>query len=53
MSGLDRAAKRLSAADGQSIDYDKLILCTGGRARTLTIPGAELAGVFTRRTALG
>jgi 3-phenylpropionate/trans-cinnamate dioxygenase ferredoxin reductase component len=50
VSGLDRAAKRLSTADGESIDYDKLILCTGGRARTLTIPGADLAGVFTLRT---
>src|SRR5580765_3417276 len=35
---IDRAGKRLDMAGGESIAYDKLILCTGGRARTLPIP---------------
>jgi 3-phenylpropionate/trans-cinnamate dioxygenase ferredoxin reductase subunit len=47
---IDRAAKRLDLADGDAIAYDKLILCTGGRARTRAIPGAELPAVHTLRT---
>jgi 3-phenylpropionate/trans-cinnamate dioxygenase ferredoxin reductase component len=47
---LDRAAKRLDMADGETLAYDKLILCTGGRARTLAIPGADGPGVHTLRT---
>jgi 3-phenylpropionate/trans-cinnamate dioxygenase ferredoxin reductase subunit len=47
---IDRAAKRLEMAGGETIAYDKLLLCTGGRARTLAIPGADAAGVRTLRT---
>jgi 3-phenylpropionate/trans-cinnamate dioxygenase ferredoxin reductase subunit len=47
---IDRVAKRLEFADGAPIAYDKLILCTGGRARTLPIPGAGGPGVHTLRT---
>jgi 3-phenylpropionate/trans-cinnamate dioxygenase ferredoxin reductase component len=46
---IDRAAKRLELTDGETLAYDKLILCTGGRARTLPIPGAEAKGVHTLR----
>lgn len=48
--GLDRQAKRVTLADGQSLAYDKLILCSGGRARRLPIPGADAPGVHTLRT---
>ena len=47
---IDRAARRVDLADGESIGYDKLILCMGGRARTLAVPGADSEGVFTLRT---
>jgi 3-phenylpropionate/trans-cinnamate dioxygenase ferredoxin reductase component len=50
VTSLDRKAHRVILADGQSIGYDKLILCTGGRARTLNVPGADLPGIFTLRT---
>jgi 3-phenylpropionate/trans-cinnamate dioxygenase ferredoxin reductase component len=50
VSRIDRAGKRLELADGVTLGYDKLILCTGGRARKLAIPGADLASVFTLRT---
>ena len=49
-TSLDRSAKQVTLASGQSIGYDKLILCTGGSARMLTIPGADLPGIFTLRT---
>lgn len=49
VSTIDRAAKQVHLAGGEPIAYDKLILCTGGRARRLPIPGADLPGVFTLR----
>lgn len=47
---IDRAGRCLELAGGETLAYDKLILCTGGRARTLSIPGADSAGVHTLRT---
>jgi 3-phenylpropionate/trans-cinnamate dioxygenase ferredoxin reductase subunit len=44
------AQKQIHTSDGESIDYDKLLLCTGSTARGL--PGAiggEFAGVYTMR----
>lgn len=46
---IDRSAKRLHLSGGDVVGYDKLILCTGGRARKPGIPGSELPGVFTLR----
>lgn len=50
VTAIDRPAKRLRVASGQAIAYDKLILCNGGRARRLQVPGADLPGVFTLRS---
>jgi 3-phenylpropionate/trans-cinnamate dioxygenase ferredoxin reductase subunit len=47
---IDRTAKRLHLSRGEPIHYDSLILCTGGRARRLGIPGSDLPGVFTLRS---
>lgn len=47
---IDRAGKRLEMAGGEFLPYDKLILCTGGRARTLSVAGADGPGIFTLRT---
>ena len=47
---IDRGAKALAIGDGESIRYDKLILCTGGRARPLAVPGADAVAVHTLRT---
>jgi len=48
-TGIDRKARALQLAQGTPVHYDKLILCTGGRARRLDIPGADLPNVFTLR----
>lgn len=40
-TALDTAARQLSLSDGNTVGYDGLVLCTGARVRTLTIPGAE------------
>jgi 3-phenylpropionate/trans-cinnamate dioxygenase ferredoxin reductase subunit len=37
--------------DGRAIAYDKLILATGASARALPIPGADLKGVLSLRSA--
>jgi len=47
---LDRSARRVTLADGRILGYERLLLATGGVARRLAIPGADLPGVFTLRT---
>jgi 3-phenylpropionate/trans-cinnamate dioxygenase ferredoxin reductase subunit len=47
---IDRGAKRLLLEGGESQDYDKLIIATGGRARELSVPGARLGNIFYLRT---
>lgn len=48
--GLDAAARVLTLEDGEALRYEKLLLATGGRARTLDVEGAGLAGVHLLRT---
>lgn len=48
-SAIDRANKTLKLADGRSLPYGKLVLATGGRARQLTIPGADLPNIHVVR----
>ena len=45
---LDAGARLLTLADGAALRFDRLLLATGGRARTLPVPGAEHA--LTLRT---
>ena len=47
---IDRAAKQVLLSDGTAQPYDKLILCTGGRARRLALPGADQVPLQTLRT---
>jgi 3-phenylpropionate/trans-cinnamate dioxygenase ferredoxin reductase subunit len=47
---IERDAKRLHLTNGDSVPYDKLLLATGSRPRSLPIPGAGLAGVYYLRT---
>src|SRR2546425_4721768 len=47
---VDTALKQLRLASGETVDYDKLVLCTGGRNRNLAVPGASLPGVYQLRT---
>jgi 3-phenylpropionate/trans-cinnamate dioxygenase ferredoxin reductase subunit len=50
IAGIDRSAREVESADGQRIGYEKLLLATGSRARTLPVPGADLNGVLRLRT---
>jgi len=47
---VDPSRKILKLQSGEEFEFEKLILATGCRARTLTIPGADLAGVHYLRT---
>jgi len=47
---IDRKTKTVRLSGGETLDYDKLILATGGRARKLSCPGAELTGIHYVRT---
>lgn len=47
---LDRSARRLRLDDGESLDYDRLLLATGGRVRRAAVPGADLAGIHYLRS---
>ncbi|MEX2617018.1 MAG: FAD-dependent oxidoreductase [Alphaproteobacteria bacterium] len=47
---IDRAAARVRLDDGTELPYDRLLLTTGGYARTLDIPGAGLPETRTLRT---
>jgi len=50
-TAIDRAARTVALSDGRSVPYQTLIIATGARARTLPIPGADLGGVLTLRSA--
>jgi 3-phenylpropionate/trans-cinnamate dioxygenase ferredoxin reductase subunit len=48
---LARSERRVVLSDGETVNYDFLILATGARPIALPIPGADLAGVLFLRTA--
>jgi 3-phenylpropionate/trans-cinnamate dioxygenase ferredoxin reductase subunit len=47
---IDRAARRVLLASGETLAYGHLVLATGARNRALLIPGASLGGVHALRT---
>jgi 3-phenylpropionate/trans-cinnamate dioxygenase ferredoxin reductase subunit len=47
---LDVAAREVELADGETLTYDRLLLCLGATSRRLTCPGAELTGVHYLRS---
>lgn len=48
-AALDREQRHVRLADGSGVEYDRLILATGSRARGWDGPGAQLEGVLTLR----
>jgi len=44
------SAKTVTLANAETLTYDKLLLTTGGRVRTLPLPGSDLDGVHYLRT---
>ena len=49
VAGIDRAAKTVTAANGDVLPYDKLILGTGSDPFMIPLPGHDLDGVIAYR----
>lgn len=49
VTGIDRAARRVTTADGGTLSYDTLVLATGSDPIRLPLPGASLPGVVSFR----
>jgi len=49
VTAIDRGDQSVRTDTGQSFDYDFLVIASGSRPRELTLPGAELDGVFYLR----
>jgi 3-phenylpropionate/trans-cinnamate dioxygenase ferredoxin reductase component len=50
VQGVNTTLKQLTLDGGDTVDYDKLVLCTGGRNRRSRAPGAAMSGVYQLRT---
>src|SRR5699024_6952866 len=48
--GLEPKGRTVTLGDGTTVSGDTILLTTGGRARTLPIPGADLPGVVVLRS---
>jgi 3-phenylpropionate/trans-cinnamate dioxygenase ferredoxin reductase subunit len=49
-TAIDRTTRQVTLADGNTLDYDGLALCTGSRLRPLPLAGATAKGVFDLRS---
>ena len=50
VTAVDPVTRQLTLSDGSQLGYGTLVWATGGDARKLTCPGADLAGVHSVRT---
>jgi NAD(P)H-nitrite reductase large subunit len=50
VTALNTESKSITLDNGELLQYDRVLVSTGGRARKLTQTGADLAGVFSFQT---
>jgi 3-phenylpropionate/trans-cinnamate dioxygenase ferredoxin reductase component len=50
VTAVDPAAHRLRLDSGRELEYQKVLIATGGQNRRLAIPGGELTGIHYLRT---
>ena len=50
VTSLNAKQRQLSLEDGRIIDYDKLVIATGGQLNQITLGGSGLEGVYYLRT---
>jgi len=49
-TAIDPGGKNVTLEGGERVPYDRLLVTTGGRNRTLYTPGGDLPGIFQLRT---
>lgn len=49
VTAIDPSGRSLELADGRQLEYETCLIATGGRARRLDLPGADLDGIHTLR----
>jgi 3-phenylpropionate/trans-cinnamate dioxygenase ferredoxin reductase subunit len=49
-TGIDTSARTVELEDHRRVPFDALLIATGGRNRRLSIPGADLEGIYSLRT---
>ena len=49
-TAIDPGGKNVTLEGGERVPYDRLLVTTGGRNRTLSAPGGDLPGIFQLRT---
>jgi 3-phenylpropionate/trans-cinnamate dioxygenase ferredoxin reductase subunit len=47
---IDASGSQVALTGGETLGFDRLLLCTGAQPRRLSLPGAELDGVLYLRT---
>ncbi|SDJ91506.1 Reductase C-terminal [Catalinimonas alkaloidigena] len=47
---VDVVQKEIKFTNGESLRYDGIVMCTGGKVQTLPVPGSDLKNVFTLRS---
>jgi 3-phenylpropionate/trans-cinnamate dioxygenase ferredoxin reductase subunit len=50
VQAINPAARETVLAGGERLTFDRLLIATGARPRTLSVPGSDLAGVVSLRT---
>ncbi len=50
VTSIDPDGHTLLLGNGEALGWDKLLIATGGRARSLSVEGVDLDGVYTLRT---
>src|SRR5262249_32696018 len=50
VTAIDATAHSLVLASGRELEYQKVLLATGGQNRRLHLPGGELPGIYYLRT---
>jgi len=50
VTALDAREKFVALEGHERVAYDRLVVATGGRNRTVSVPGAHLGGIFQLRT---
>jgi 3-phenylpropionate/trans-cinnamate dioxygenase ferredoxin reductase subunit len=51
VASVDAAAHSLALDSGEELEYQKVLIATGGRNRRVDVPGADLPGIHQLRTA--